>query len=181
MPIFRKAAPQDPLIVAMAGVRLGDRVLILAADDMEMAVDVGARVGLSGRTAVLGGSEDAAARLTARAERRGVLVESGVLESSLPFEPASFDIVIADERRTSGGVLSGALTAGVLDVLRPGGRLIVLRRAASRGIPLPWQSSSDNAADTRELEQRLLAAGFRAARQLATREGTTFVEAARAG
>ncbi len=179
MPIFRKRAPEEPLIIAMAGVRLGDRVLILAGDDAEMAVDVGAKVGLSGRALVLSGSDDAAARVTARAERRGVLVESAARFESMAHDTDPFDLAIADDRRrTSSPVLSEVVASRLLSLLRPGGRLIVLVPSPG-GLRLPWQSQSRHPADTRDLEQRLLAAGFRAVRQVGTRDGTTFVEAKR--
>ena len=179
MPIFRKSVPQEPLIIAMAGVRLGDRVLILAGDDAELTVAVGAKVGLSGRTLVLSATHDAAERVTARAERRGVLVESAAGPDSLPHDADSFDLAIADARpRTSNPLLSESVAGRLRSLLRPGGRLIVLV-ASPAGFRLPWQSQPRQPADTRDLEQRLLAAGFRAVRQVGTRDGTTFLEAKR--
>ena len=179
MPILRKSAPPEPLIIAMAGVRLGDRVLILAGDDTELTIDVGAKVGLSGRTLVLSPTHDAAERVTARAERRGVLVESAAGPESLPHDADSFDLAIADDRRrTSNPLLSESIAGRLRSLLRPGGRLIVLV-ASPGGFRLPWQSQPRQPADTRGLEQRLLAAGFRAVRQVGTRDGTTFLEAKR--
>src|ERR687894_152137 len=98
MPLFRKPIPQDPLIIAMAGVRLGLRVLILAGDDCEIPSDVAGKVGLSGLVVAAAHSEQAAARVQERATRRGVLVETTVLTVRVPFEDETFDLVIADDR-----------------------------------------------------------------------------------
>ena len=180
MPLFRKSAPQDPLIVAMTGARLGHRVLVLMADDAEMPVDLAAKVGLSGQTVVAAASTDAVARVSGRAERRGVLVEAAVLETPIPYGDATFDIVVADDRRQPVGTrTTPALLADSFRVARPGGRLVILRPVPRSSWFLSREPASNALAGLRSLEQELVAAGFRAVREIGTREGTRFVEAAR--
>jgi SAM-dependent methyltransferase len=179
MPLFRKAVPEDPLIIAMAGVRLGLRVLIFVGDDTEMPSDVAAKVGMSGLVAVAVDSEQRAARVADRGIRRGVLVETTVLTARLPYDDESFDLVIADDRSQPGGQnTSEAALAEAFRLLRIGGRLITLRPAPRAGL---LHSSPADLSDTQSASfiDTLAKMGFRAARVIATREKTTFIEAAR--
>jgi SAM-dependent methyltransferase len=178
MPLFRKAAPQDPLIISMTGAALGSRVLIICGDDAELPADVAAKAGMSGQTVALAQTPAAAAFIGARAERRGVLVETGTLDLPLPAEPLAYDLVIADDRPSpAGSRTTPALLAEAFRVLRPGGRIVVLRSAGGRRWFLPAPVEAPPA--SRALEQDLLRAGFRAAREIAVRNGVRFIEAAR--
>ena len=177
MPLFRKTVPQDPLIIAMAGVRLGLHVLILCGDDAEMPSDVAAKVGISGQVVGVASNEQTAARVADRAARRGVLVEPGVLAPRLPFPDETFDLVIADDRPQPAGLrTTDDVLVEAYRVLKGGGRLVALR-AAHRSLLHPRATESD-AASVSFLEG-LSRMGFRAAREIATREKTTFIEAAR--
>jgi ubiquinone/menaquinone biosynthesis C-methylase UbiE len=181
MPFLRKPVPEDPLSVAMAGVRLGLRVLIVAADDAEMASDIAVKVGLSGQVVAIGLTAQGVSRVSNRAERRGVLVEVSLLQQPFPFPDHAFDLAVADDRsQPSGARTERTLLEEVFRVLRPGGRLVVLRPAArSRSF---IRAANPNASDeTRALAERLAEIGFRAAREIGTRERTIFIEAARAG
>lgn len=180
MPLFRKATPEEPLIVSMSGARLGLRVLILVGDDVEIPIDVAAKVGLSGQTVALADADGAAARVTGRAERRGVLVETALVSIPVPFADAAFDLVIADDRRQPvGSRMPPPLQAEARRVLRPGGRLVVLRPAPRRWLHLSGGAAQADPAGLAALKEQLASAGFRAVREIATRERTTFVEAAR--
>jgi ubiquinone/menaquinone biosynthesis C-methylase UbiE len=180
MPLFRKAAPQDPLIVAMSGARMGLRVLILVADDAEMPVDVAAKVGLSGQTIAVGETPDALARVAGRGERRGVLVETAVLELPLQYGDGTFDLAIADDRSQPAGTRTDeGLLREVFRVLRPGGRLVVLRAAPKSAAFFSRAPGPDVDAGVRALAEKLVTAGFRAVREIATREKTMFFEAVR--
>jgi ubiquinone/menaquinone biosynthesis C-methylase UbiE len=179
MPLFRKPVPQDPLIIAMAGVRLGLRVLIVAGDDSEMPSDVAAKVGLSGSVVAAAHSEQAAARVQERATRRGVLVETTIFTGRVPFEDESFDLVIADDRpQPAGQQTTQEVLAEAFRVLRIGGRLVVLRGAPRGGVLHSRREGISDQLATSFLDS-LAKTGFRAAREIATREKTSFIEAAR--
>ena len=61
------------LALAMAGLRMGER-LLLAGDDARLFVALAGKVGLTGRAVVVAGSADAAARIEAEAAALGVLL-----------------------------------------------------------------------------------------------------------
>ncbi len=73
------------LALAMTGVRLGER-LLMVGDDAPLAAQLAAKVGLTGRSVVVVGSEAAAARVTAAAAEAGVLMED-VRVGALPALP----------------------------------------------------------------------------------------------
>lgn len=180
MRLFRKAVPEDPLIIAMAGVRLGLRVLILAADDAEMPSDVAAKVGLSGQVVAVAAAEPAAARLGERATRRGVLIEPAVLAPRLPYDNETFDLVIADDRpQPAGQRTTDAVLAEAFRLLRVGGRLVALRAAPRGGLLSARTAVALEGGAPASLFEALGRIGFRAAREIATRERTIFIEAAR--
>lgn len=182
MPIFRTSAPQDPLIVSVSGVRLGQRVLALPGADLRTLVDVAARVGLTGRVLALTRDESDSARVQAHAERHGVLVDVERLQTPVPVPDEAFDVAIVDTRGADAdrGKTLPALLPSMLRALRPGGRLVLLlqggggiaARLLGRDVP------------PRELDERLRAlidTGFRTARLVALRDGIAFVEAMRSG
>jgi SAM-dependent methyltransferase len=180
MRLFRKPVPEDPLIISMAGVRLGERILVVSGDDAEMPSEVAAKVGLSGQVVVAAQTEHAAARIGERATHRGVLIEPVVLETRLPYDDGTFDLVIADDRpQPAGQRTSEAVLAEVLRVLRVGGRLVTLRAAPRSGLLHARATDAPDIAMAAFIET-LGKMGFRAAREIATREKTTFIEAARA-
>jgi ubiquinone/menaquinone biosynthesis C-methylase UbiE len=179
MRLFRKPVPQDPLIIAMAGVRLGLRILIISGDDVEMPSDVAAKAGLSGQVVAVAQTDQAAARTAERATRRGVLIEPVVLETRLPYDNETFDLVIADDRpQPAGQRTREAVLAEAFRVLRAGGRLVTLR-AATRSSLLQSRAAVQPETATAAFIETLGTIGFRAAREIATRDKTTFIEAAR--
>jgi len=179
MPLFRKAAPRDPLIVSMTGAALGSRVLILCARDDRLPVAVAAKVGLSGQAVALAPDTSGAEAIGRRAARRGVFVERDVIALPLPCGDHAFDLVIADDRPGPVGARTDpTLLVEAFRVLRPGGRVVVLRPV--RRWPWPRRSPDADADAAAGLRQALLAAGFRAAREIGAREGIRFVEAVRA-
>ena len=106
----------------------------------------------------------------------GLLVE---IETGLepPPDEAPFDIAVADARGNS-SALEPALLASLYRRLRQGGRLILLVPAGGSGVSALLGGGS--APDTSTETGALLAAGFRTARLLATRERIAFVEALKA-
>jgi ubiquinone/menaquinone biosynthesis C-methylase UbiE len=181
---IRKAGG-EPLTVSMAGVTLGERILVLGVGDGPFIAGVGIKSGLSGRTCVYGESREAVERAARAAERAGALVEgSDGAWSAMPFDDASFDVVLVRDvlppLTVDGRV--GAL-AEVRRVLRTGGRVMVID-STSGGGPLGRFRRNGAAAQfygseggaTRALEL----AGFKAIRTLAERDGLVFTEGARA-
>jgi hypothetical protein len=174
MAIFRKPVPQDPLVVAMSGARLGQRVIVAPSskhDDVVLAV--AGKVGLTGHVAIATGDEQRRAALAARALAAGWLVD---VETGLEAAPdeAPFDIAIVDARGNT-AALERALLTSLYRRLRQGGRLILLVPAGGGGMSalLGGGTAPDTSAET----AALLGAGFRTARLLATRERIGFVEA----
>ena len=179
MALFRKAPPQDPLIVAMSGARLGQRMLVVPGTDLQALVDVAARVGLTGRALALVADPVARQRVQDRATQGGVLVDVEALTVPFPLPDAGFDIAIVDDRAARAGAYSiDTLLPELGRVVRPGGRLLVLVPAPSS--PLAGLFGSEPAApDVSGLLGALGRGGFTAARLLGVRQGTAFVEAVR--
>ncbi|HXE81047.1 MAG TPA: class I SAM-dependent methyltransferase, partial [Vicinamibacterales bacterium] len=114
-------------------------------------------------------------RVARRAETRGVFLEHGLIAEPLPHANEQFDLVIADDRVRPGSLTGAALLAEALRVLRPGGRIIVLRSYRR----WPWSRGESPDRVLADLLKALLDAGFRAAREIGAREGISFAEAAR--
>src|SRR5947207_365931 len=92
---LRKGRQQEPLPVAMSGVRMGERALQIGIDDPSIVGAIAAKVGLSGLAAVAVGDEAAAAQARSAAAKAGVLVDLHAAPlQSLPFQDDSFDVVV---------------------------------------------------------------------------------------
>ena len=183
MRIFRKGLGPHALPLAMAGVKMGERLLTVGAGDPRMLAAMAGKVGLTGRACAIADSAAGAEALRAAAARAGVLVEIEVAPfSRLPFEDASFDVVVIDGTR---GLLAAlprvdrmSLLGELFRLLRAGGRLIAVERYGRAGLfslasgspPAPEYTSSGGAPHAVE------AAGFRPVRVLAERDGLRFVE-----
>jgi len=178
----------DPLAVAMAGVKLGERLLQIGVDDAALAGQIAAKTGLSGSATHIVASDDEAVRVNRGAKKAGVLVEVrvGPLDR-LPFDDSSFDIVVV---HSASGQLASATSddrVGALRdarrVLRPGGRLIAIEPGTATGLRSVLRSAPaaqgpyDASGGTGEA---LRTAGFAAARDLGDREGLKFVEGLKA-
>ena len=180
---FRKPAG-DSLSVSMSGLKLGDRLLILGSADTALAAALASKVGLTGRACLLDESADRSTAAAAAVEQEGALVESFTAPmAALPFEPASFDVVVA--RNVFPALPAAARTAvarEVTRVVRAGGRCIVIDDVARSG----WggligsQPARDDAPGPMAVAL-LTDAGFRSVRTLAEREGVVFVEGVKAG
>jgi ubiquinone/menaquinone biosynthesis C-methylase UbiE len=176
---LRKTEPGEPLAVAMPGVKLGDRLLVLGGGDPPLIARLAAKAGLTGRACVLDESHEKTARAAAAVERDGVLIESfSAPWSALPFDTASFDVVvIRDVLRALDPEPRVRCVQEAWRVLRDGGRCVVIERGTRGGLGAllggrgnePYTASGGAA---RALE----ADGFVAVRTLAEREGLAFVE-----
>jgi len=177
------------LALAMTGVRMGER-LLMVGDDAPLAAQLAAKVGLTGRSVVVVGSEAAAARVTAAAADAGVLLEDvrvGALPA-LPVDEGAFDAAVMDAGPTFLTTLDGpgrlALARSLARALRPAGRLIVVegqpkspfdlfRGGPRRAMPLLAFRAAGGATTLLE------AAGFHPVRLLTDRDGQRFTEGLR--
>jgi SAM-dependent methyltransferase len=178
---FRKPAG-DPLAVSMSGIKLGDRLLVVGAADTALIAALAVKVGLTGRACVVAGSEGERARTATVVEAEGALIETfAAPASSLPFDPASFDVVVM--RSLMASMESAERTraaAEVLRVLRPGGRCLVIDGGPRAGLSALLGGGGGGTAGDSEVGA-MTAAGFRGVRKLAEREGLSFVEGVKPG
>lgn len=177
---LKKAAPSEPLAVSMSGVKLGDRLLVLGCGDGALIAQLALKTGLTGRACALDEAEARATRAQETATRDGALIESFTAPwTELPFDAAAFDVaVIRDALAGLELHRRGAMLAELLRVLRPGGRAIVIEGGGRGGLGALFQGRPVNAeyASSGGAHRALSAAGFRAVRVLAERDGFRFVE-----
>ena len=171
----------ESLSVSMAGVKLGDRLLVIGCSDPMLIAQLAGKTGLTGRAAAIDASETATATAADVAAREGVLLESFTAPwNALPLENDAFDVVII--RNVLPHVDATKRTwslAEALRVLRPGGRCLVIDGTAKKGIL--HVGRSDGVANDYTAAGGppgiLSAQGFKAARVLAERDGLLFAEA----
>lgn len=183
----RPATGQDPLPVAMTGVRSGERVLQVGGDDPALVGLLAAKPGLNGHAAVVVASEAQAGPVRKATAEAGALVDIHVsaLESAA-IDEGSFDLVVVHGRK---GLLSSldpsartALLRNCYRALRPGGRLVAIESGTPEGLSAMLRSrpAADAAyqaagGPAASLQQ----AGFTAVRTLGDREGYSFTEGIR--
>lgn len=178
--IFLRKSNLEPLPVVMSSVRMGERALQIGIEDPSLAGAIAAKVGLSGHAAIAVGDDRAAAAARAAAASAGVLVDVQVTPlDSLPFAGDSFDAIVLHV--TPGALPSLEDAAGVAmlregrRVLRAGGRVVIIERGQRRGIGA-WLRTRPRLPRPGAAVDALVAAGFRAARPIAEREGYRFTE-----
>jgi ubiquinone/menaquinone biosynthesis C-methylase UbiE len=172
---------QAPLAVSMAGIKLGDRLLVIGCTDPKLIAQLGGKTGLTGRAVAVDAQETATTAAADTATREGVLLETFTAQwNALPLDSDSFDVVIVrDVLPHLEGAKRAWCLAEALRVLRPGGRCLVIDGTAKKGI-LRVGRSDVVAADyvTAGGPAGILTAqGFKAARVLAERDGLVFAEA----
>ena len=185
--MFLRKSRLEPLPVTMSAVRMGERVLQIDIDDPAVAIALAAKVGLSGNAAIAVTDDEGAKRARSAAARAGVLVDVRVTPLfPLPFASGVFDLVIAHSMR---GFLSSldasARTATLREwhrVLRTGGRVMTIEAGPAGGLKglLRPPHGNEAYAASGGVVSALDAAGFRAARVLAEREGYKFAEGMKA-
>ena len=189
MGLFRRGGGKHALTVAMTGVTLGDRLLNIGCTDPSLLGAISAKVGLSGSACAIVPNEADAARARRGAEAAGVLLElhTGSL-TQFPFEDAAFNLIVLDNQE---GLLSSArpeLRVAILQqafrTLAPRGRIIFIERAPRAGLGALFRSPASAPVDAHYRSSggavaALQAAGFRAARPLADRDGMSFFEGVR--
>jgi len=171
----------EPLAVSMAGIKLGDRLLVIGCGDPMLIAQLAAKTGLTGRGAAVDAREATVGAAANVAAREGVLLETFTAPwNALPLESETFDVVLV---RNVLPHLDAAKRAWCLveaqRVLRPGGRCLVIDGMSKKGI-LPVGRSEPVGSDYAAAGGAvgiLMAQGFKAARVLAEREGLVFAEA----
>src|SRR5688572_14335823 len=136
MGLFRFGQRPEVLSAAMAGVKLGDRVLFAGTDDVTLVTELATRAGLTGRVVSLAADGGTAEARVRRIETGGALAEAVHAPlDMLPFDAGSFDVAVAEETLVALQDITrrGAL-AELFRVLRPGGRLLWIERQPRAGL-----------------------------------------------
>ena len=171
----------ESLAVSMAGVKLGDRLLVIGCSDPMLVALLGAKTGLTGRTAAVDERDTVVVAAADVAAREGVLLETFTAPlHALPLENDGFDVVIVrDVFPHVDATTRAACLTEVGRVLRAGGRCLVIDGTTKKGF-LP-RVRNDAVAGDYTVDGGpagvLTAQGFKAARVLAEREGLLFAEA----
>ena len=97
MRMFLRKSPvrRDPLVIAMSGLRLGERLLQIGVDDPAVLGALAAKVGMSGHAAVVTMDERNAERARAGIANASTLADVSVTsDGTLPSDETSFDVAI---------------------------------------------------------------------------------------
>jgi|WetSurMetagenome_2_1015567.scaffolds.fasta_scaffold116446_2 hypothetical protein len=170
------------LAMAMIGVRMGERQL-LVGDDAPLFAQLASKTGLTGRTTVVVGDGQTAGRVEGEAAALGVLIED-VRCAAFPevtVDDGTFDVAVINAG-PSFLALSAAdrvsLVEGVRRALREAGRAVVAEGrprgflGLRAGEPAGLRAFRAEGGATRLLET----AGFRGVRDLGERDGQRFTE-----
>jgi ubiquinone/menaquinone biosynthesis C-methylase UbiE len=178
MRFFRKSQVEH-LAVSMPGVKLGDRILVAGCSDPKLLAALASKTGLTGRACAVDESAERSAEAARVALAEGALVETmSAPLASLPFDDASFDIVVLRDVLLEGAEGDRLLIVReTWRVLRPGGRAVVIQSAARSGIgKLLGGGATPALSDAAGVMRALQGAQFRGVRTLAERDGLSFVE-----
>ena len=169
--------------MAMVAVKLGQRLLAVGTRDPKLIAQLAAKAGLTGRACIVDADEAGVARAAAAIEQEGALVEPTRAPYGMwPFEKNSFDVaVIPDLLPSLTPDVRVRCISEVLRVLRSGGRVIVIERAARGGLAGALLGGIKNTAAYAGPLDVLRSNGFAAVRQLAEADGVTYVEGIKKG
>jgi ubiquinone/menaquinone biosynthesis C-methylase UbiE len=171
----------ESLAVSMAGIKLGDRLLVVGCGDPALLAQLAAKTGLTGRAFAVDEREAVVATAADVATREGVLVETATAQwTSLPVESDGFDVaVVRDVLPHLPAHRRAACISEVARALRPGGRCLVIDGTLRSGVAalVRVESGLRDYAEQGGPVQVFTSAGFKAARVLAEREGLLFAEA----
>jgi SAM-dependent methyltransferase len=175
---------RDPLVMAMSGVRLGERLLQIGVDDPAVLGALAAKVGISGHAAIVTFDERGAERARQGIEDASTLADVVVTsDGTLPFDDAAFDVAVVHSAAGLLALLDADVRARLLQhvrhATRSGGRVIVTEAGLRSGVaamfaPAPKRDERYEAAGG--TVAALQAAGFKPVRVLADRDGLRFIE-----
>jgi SAM-dependent methyltransferase len=177
---------RDPLVMAMSGVRLGERLLQIGIDDPAVLGALAAKVGISGHAAVVAFDERSAERARHGIAEASTLADINVTsDGTLPFDDGSFDVVVVHSASGLLASLDADVRARLLQQVqrstRSGGRLIVTEAGERSGVTAMFASPRKN--EHYEAAGGTIAAlqvaGFKPVRLLADRDGFRFTEGLR--
>lgn len=184
----RTLSNRDSVPVAMAGVRMGERLLQIGLDDPALAATLASKVGLSGTAALAVDNEGDGDRARALAANAGVLIDVQVAPwRMLPFEANAFDLIVVQSTR---GLLASmtpedrvACLQQAYRVLRDGGRILVIESAPRAGLAglLRARAVNEHYDAGGRAEGALKAERFRPVRSLGEHEGYKFTEGLKTG
>jgi len=171
LPFLRRSASES-LAVSMAGIKLGDRLLVVGCGDPLLLARLAVKTGLTGRAFAVDADDQTVARAAAIALREGALVETAVSQlGTLPLDAESFDVaVVRDVLGRAAVETRPAVLAEIRRVLRPGGRCLVID-----SVPHGLSALVGSRAGYQPVSV-LDAAGFKASRVIAERDGLIFAE-----
>ena len=153
--------------------RPGDTLLFLGGDDLQLAAQCGAIVGLNGRTVVVDQNSGSAARIDAAGGKFGALLEHvSAAASSLPLDSDTFDVTTAPDISSWTADVCGARVAEALRVTRPAGRIVLISKAPA-GL---FGSKPKSTLTQEEVLAVLVAKGAVANRKIASVKGTEYYE-----
>lgn len=173
----------DPLAVSIAGIKMGNRLLVAGCADPHLVARLAVKTGLTGRALAVDARPPLVERVAALAPKEGALVETAVAPwQALPAADGSFDVaVVHDVFAALAAPERAACAAELHRILRPGGRCLVIDRTRASGLAgiLPRGGAAPGYRAAGGARGVLAAAPFRAVRILAERDGLEFTEAAR--
>ena len=178
----RALSKRDSVPVAMAGVRMGERLLQIGIDDPALVSTLAAKVGLSGAAAVAVASATDGERARAIAADAGVLIDVKVSPwQAATFDADAFDLIVVQSTRGLLASMTPEERVAVLQqahrALRPGGRILVIESAPRAGLGslLHRTVVNEHYAGGGGAEGALRAERFRS-RSLGEHEGYKFTE-----
>lgn len=174
MRFFRESSLEQ-LPVSIAGIKLGDRVLMLGCSDPKLIARLAVKTGLTGRACAIDEDGARSERAADIATREGALIEALTAPwAALPFDGGAFDVAIVRDvlGTLDPSARNGAVTE-LVRVLRPGGRCLVID-SARRG--LGALLARGGAQPDYDAVRTLESGSLRAVRTVAEHDGLRFVE-----